>query len=375
MRLVGTEKWLRPHGDFFYWHDSALELSGICHRDDWPVEWEGKSAELNLLVPCAETVECWVDLPQGVKLDIEGIGYLAEDQLATDLTELHLVLGNKEDNRQQLFGVNIRYLEKWLAVLKSHDSSLLSMYSESEFALQEGVVVAGVEPLLRRNNVTLNLAATTYEALVSTGALPAAKSLIETEYAEEQNWNITERSEMAYWSLLSRLRTNLAVRRYGPAINVRKYWAKYRRVAMLVTVLVAAEILLFGIQAWKLNQEKAALQEAQVALFREVVPQGRIVNAYSQLQALASESSSLSVNDVYGALTELSEVLSSHSDIRFQRVDLRAGSRALNIVLEADDFVALDRFSSALQAKGLQVEIQSSQSRNGITSARIKVEQ
>ena len=375
MTLSGTEKWLRPHGDFFYWHDSALGLSGHCHRDDWPVEWEGQQIELRLLVPSAQTVECWVTLPEGVKLDIQGIGYLAEDQLATDLSELHLVLGEKADDRQQIFGVKQNYLNSWIDELRSKNASVLALYSESELVVQDGVMIAGIELLLRRNGVTLSLQASSYQALVAANALPAASALVQTEYAEDELPEIAEVNESSYWSLLPRLRTNLAVRGYGPAINFKKYWRKYQRVAILAAVLVSAEILLFGVSAWKLNEEKNALQDAQVALFREVVPQGRIVNAYSQLQALASESSSLSVNDVYGSLTELSDILSNHSDIRFQRVDLRADSRALNIVLEADDFAALDRFSSALQARGLQVQVQSSQSRNGVTSARIQVEQ
>ncbi|WP_298636210.1 type II secretion system protein GspL [uncultured Umboniibacter sp.] len=375
MTLVGTEKWLRPHGDFFYWHDGALGLSGHCHRDDWPVEWEGQQVELRLLVPSAQTVECWVTLPQGVKLDIHGIGYLAEDQLATNLSELHLVLGEKEDDRQQLFGVKFNYLNSWIDELSSKNASVVALYSESELAVQDGVMIAGIELLLRRNGVTVSLEASSYQALVAASALPAASTLIKTEYMHEDFAEIVDVSETSYWLLLSRLRTNLAVRGYGPAINLKKYWHRYKRIAILAAVLVSAEILLFGMSAWKLSEEKTALQNAQVALFREVVPQGRIVNAYSQLQALASQSSSLSVNDVYISLAQLSDILANHSDIRFQRVDLRAGSRALNIVLEADDFAALDRFSTALQSRGLQVQIQSSQSRNGVTSARIQVEQ
>jgi type II secretion system protein L len=316
-----------------------------------------------------------VTLPAGVKLDIQGIAYLAEDQLATDLSELHLVLGEKADDRQQIFGVKFNYLNNWIDVVTSQNASVSAIYSESELVVEDGVMIAGIELLLRRNGVTLSLHASSYQALVAADALPNASRLIQTEYADEEIAQVIEMSEASYWSLLYRLRSNLAVRGYGPAINLKKYWQKYQRIAIFAVVLVCVEILLFGITAWKLNEEKNSLQDAQVALFREVVPQGRIVNAYSQLQALASESSSLSVNDVYVSLTELSDILANHSDIRFQRVDLRTGSRALNIVLEADDFAALDRFSSAMEARGLRVDVQSSQSRNGVTSARIQVEQ
>ena len=374
MTVAAQGKWLRPHGEFFYWRDDVIDREGLCHQDDWPVEWEQQECELSLLVPTAQTIECWVTIPQGIKLDIEGISYLAEDQIATELSALHFALGLRMDDRQQLFAVPHSFLSDWQEVVRSRGSLVRSIYTEAEFLSRDGEMFAAIDLLLRRNDVTLCLGSSSYQQLVAADALPAAKEVLVCDYYEGELPPVDEVINVDYWSRCNRLKTNLAIGAYAPPIAIRKYWRKYRLVASAVLALLTIEAISYGLGVWQLQREQDALEDAQLAVFREISPSGRVVNAYSQMLALATTDNRVTVAAMYALFTDLSTVLDRHSDVSFQRVDIRAGSAAVEIVLEAENFASLDRFKAAVEATSTRVDVQSSQSRSGITTARIRVE-
>ncbi len=159
---------------------------------------------------------------------------------------------------------------------------------------------------------------------------------------------------------------------FAPPLPWQRWWQSWRIAACLLVALLVSDAAITSASTWHLRTERAALQQQLEQQFRQVQPQGALVDAVAQLRQLLAANGG-NGQQLLPLLTRMAPVLSTEPGSVVQALDFDALSGSLQLELHSAGLGSVESLRSKLQKAGLTVELVGSSSDGNSSQARLRV--
>lgn len=161
---------------------------------------------------------------------------------------------------------------------------------------------------------------------------------------------------------------------FSRRLPIERWWKLWQSLAIFAGVCVLVTLIALMIQIRQLNKENLAIRVATESAARSVIPQGKLTNPEKQLTNLLTQ---LRPSQQQAGMMELLSkslpVISESSDVKIKALNYTQESGELAIGLQAKDFAAFEKITSALKAKELQAEILNVNAQGDSQTARLRI--
>lgn len=357
------------------------------------------------LVPGVEVLLAEPELPVrgGARL-AQVVPFALEEQLATDVETLHFAIGRREADRSgtPVAVTKRERMAQWLDYLRGAqlnpdalhiDSTALPASSGQSVLLIEGdrlfVHHPGAMPLV-------------LDAQPLSDALELANLFVESSprnvivYLTQADWHSHQVTLDGARERLANLKVqllphgalpllanevvanppiNLLQGTYAPRTRSAVQWRNWRVAAILLGALVGLNLIGKALDIWRLGKEERALDAAIVQVFREAMPgEQNAVDARRRMEARLATIRGTGGAGGENLLEVLSVMAQAFAQVPGTSIEaLSFRGNVLDLKVAAKDVAALDNLQNLVVQRGLQAELQSSDTRADGVEGRIQI--
>jgi len=323
------------------------------------------------LVPGSDLIFRRVSLPgKYSRQAAAALPYLLEEQIASDVDELHLVVLAHEGHDVDLMAVDKEKMQTWLgwleaAGLKSQqllpDVLALPQAADGWSALQ-----LGKEWLLRQGPC---------QGIVADEPLLAMLLAVEAEPVTihshtpvppipTANWQVAD-PELPMLLLAKgalNCQANLLQGPYRPQTEYSRYWLQWRKVAVVAGLLLLVALTQRGVHLYQLAEQDKALKTEIRQVYTRIFPgETRIVNVRSQMAQHLKLLGQTPQDGVLLLLTELAPTFAEVPGLKPQVLRFDAARGELRLQVTAPGFTEIERFR---ELAGKRFEVQQGEVRS-----------
>lgn len=323
------------------------------------------------LVPGSDLIFRRVSLPgKYSRQAAAALPYLLEEQIASDVDELHLVVLGHEGHDVDLMAVDKEKMQTWLgwleaAGLKSQqllpDVLALPQAADGWSALQ-----LGKEWLLRQGPC---------QGIVADEPLLAMLLAVEAEPVTIHSHTPVPPIPNANWQaadpelpmlLLAKgalnCQANLLQGPYRPQTEYSRYWLQWRKVAVVAGLLLLVALTQRGVHLYQLAEQDKALKAEIRQVYTRIFPgETRIVNVRSQMAQHLKLLGQTPQDGVLLLLTELAPTFAEVPGLKPQVLRFDAARGELRLQVTAPGFTEIERFR---ELAGKRFEVQQGEVRS-----------
>ncbi|MGE6116571.1 GspL family type II secretion system protein ExeL [Aeromonas salmonicida] len=323
------------------------------------------------LVPGSDLIFRRVSLPgKYSRQAAAALPYLLEEQIASDVDELHLVVLAHEGRDVDLMAVDKEKMQTWLgwleaAGLKSQqllpDVLALPQAADGWSALQ-----LGKEWLLRQGPC---------QGIVADEPLLAMLLAVEAEPVTIHSHTPVPPIPTANWQaadpelpmlLLAKgalnCQANLLQGPYRPQTEYSRYWLQWRKVAVVAGLLLLVALTQRGVHLYQLAEQDKALKAEIRQVYTRIFPgETRIVNVRSQMAQHLKLLGQTPQDGVLLLLTELAPTFAEVPGLKPQVLRFDAARGELRLQVTAPGFTEIERFR---ELAGKRFEVQQGEVRS-----------
>lgn len=323
------------------------------------------------LVPGSDLIFRRVSLPgKYSRQAAAALPYLLEEQIASDVDELHLVVLAHEGHDVDLMAVDKEKMQTWLgwleaAGLKSQqllpDVLALPPAADGWSALQ-----LGKEWLLRQGPC---------QGIVADESLLAMLLAVEAEPVTIHSHTQVPPIPTANWQaadpelpmlLLAKgalnCQANLLQGPYRPQTEYSRYWLQWRKVAVVAGLLLLVALTQRGVHLYQLAEQDKALKAEIRQVYTRIFPgETRIVNVRSQMAQHLKLLGQTPQDGVLLLLTELAPTFAEVPGLKPQVLRFDAARGELRLQVTAPGFTEIERFR---ELAGKRFEVQQGEVRS-----------
>ncbi|WP_309266098.1 GspL family type II secretion system protein ExeL [Aeromonas salmonicida] len=323
------------------------------------------------LVPGSDLIFRRVSLPgKYSRQAAAALPYLLEEQIASDVDELHLVVLGHEGHEVDLMAVDKEKMQIWLgwlqqAGLKSQqllpDVLALPPAADGWSALQ-----LGKEWLLRQGPC---------QGIVADESLLAMLLAAEAEPVTTHSHTPLPAIPTANWLaadpelpmlLLAKgalnCQANLLQGPYRPQTEYSRYWLQWRKVAVVAGLLLLVALTQRGVHLYQLAEQDKALKAEIRQVYTRIFPgETRIVNVRSQMAQHLKLLGQTPQDGVLLLLTELAPTFAEVPGLKPQVLRFDAARGELRLQVTAPGFTEIERFR---ELAGKRFEVQQGEVRS-----------
>ncbi|CAJ1918767.1 GspL family type II secretion system protein ExeL [Aeromonas salmonicida] len=323
------------------------------------------------LVPGSDLIFRRVNLPgKYSRQAAAALPYLLEEQIASDVDELHLVVLGHEGHDVDLMAVDKEKMQTWLgwleaAGLKSQqllpDVLALPQAADGWSALQ-----LGKEWLLRQGPC---------QGIVADEPLLAMLLAVEAEPVTIHSHTPVPPIPNANWQaadpelpmlLLAKgalnCQANLLQGPYRPQTEYSRYWLQWRKVAVVAGLLLLVALTQRGVHLYQLAEQDKALKAEIRQVYTRIFPgETRIVNVRSQMAQHLKLLGQTPQDGVLLLLTELAPTFAEVPGLKPQVLRFDAARGELRLQVTAPGFTEIERFR---ELAGKRFEVQQGEVRS-----------
>ncbi|WP_429176317.1 GspL family type II secretion system protein ExeL [Aeromonas salmonicida] len=323
------------------------------------------------LVPGSNLIFRRVSLPgKYSRQSAAALPYLLEEQIASDVDELHLVVLAHEGHDVDLMAVDKEKMQTWLgwleaAGLKSQqllpDVLALPQAADGWSALQ-----LGKEWLLRQGPC---------QGIVADEPLLAMLLAVEAEPVTIHSHTPVPPIPNANWQaadpelpmlLLAKgalnCQANLLQGPYRPQTEYSRYWLQWRKVAVVAGLLLLVALTQRGVHLYQLAEQDKALKAEIRQVYTRIFPgETRIVNVRSQMAQHLKLLGQTPQDGVLLLLTELAPTFAEVPGLKPQVLRFDAARGELRLQVTAPGFTEIERFR---ELAGKRFEVQQGEVRS-----------
>lgn len=323
------------------------------------------------LVPGSDLIFRRVSLPgKYSRQAAAALPYLLEEQIASDVDELHLVVLAHEGHDVDLMAVDKEKMQTWLgwleaAGLKSQqllpDVLALPQAADGWSALQ-----LGKEWLLRQGPC---------QGIVADEPLLAMLLAVEAEPVTIHSHTQVPPIPTANWQaadpelpmlLLAKgalnCQANLLQGPYRPQTEYSRYWLQWRKVAVVAGLLLLVALTQRGVHLYQLAEQDKALKAEIRQVYTRIFPgETRIVNVRSQMAQHLKLLGQTPQDGVLLLLTELAPTFAEVPSLKPQVLRFDAARGELRLQVTAPGFTEIERFR---ELAGKRFEVQQGEVRS-----------
>ena len=331
---------------------------------------------------------------------LQGIRYQLEDQLADDVDSLHFAVGSKgkADNypvaivgreamdtvREQCADAGLRPSEivpetlalpkfdseeidqtTWTALV-DEQNSVVRLNGYKGFTIDTGMAGIMLEGAQKDLPEDGSAAMIVYKTDAQSPTPQWGNLEVETRHCDS-------RLSLYASGLASAPRINLLQGDYSPKTQFDKNWKPWRWTMVLASVLAIALFAGKWMEYRRLGNEVAELDRQMEQVFKDALPQSRMVRPLSQMENEIKKRSSGNVGGFTSELSQIAASLATQPQTTVRSINFREGRFDLD--LSTDAIPTLDSLQSELKKRGdLVMSIQStSQEKDGLRG-RIRIE-
>lgn len=159
---------------------------------------------------------------------------------------------------------------------------------------------------------------------------------------------------------------------FAPPLPWQRWGREWRLAAGLLVALMLADGLVTVASTWRLRARQAAVQTQIVTLYRQVQPEGQLVDPVLQLQEALSRSGG-NRQRLLPLLSRMAPVLATEPDATIEALDFDATTGELQVELRSASLTGIESVRSKLQSIGLLAELVGSSSEGSGSRARLRV--
>ena len=364
----------------------------------------GSVKGLSLIVPAQYAVLRSYAFDAGeAKLLRQTMPYSLEDELLSDVDELHFALGEPQDNQVSVAIIESAHLQSWLDDLKtaSADSDfeitsvipelMLLPWIEGQWTLCVQPQDQGLQYLLRASAsqgfaLQGELFAKALSLLIAEQGLPQSMMLycdealreeVKAELPDDLQTLLLWQSGN-YWSLLTDdsqpgERINFLQAGFALSLPWGKWWQQWKGAAAVLALLAGVQIAYAYGHNYQLENKNLELRRAIEQAYRTAVPRGAIVDPEKQLRRKVSSMQGGSGDGFVKLLSTIANATQSVSGFEIQNLNYTEKQNEVRLTVLANSFNDVEKVRSQLQRQGLQAELTGSSSEAGKTRARLRI--
>lgn len=357
---------------------------------------------LIVLVPGAEALHTEPVLPPlkgGAKLN-QIVPYALEDQLATDVDALHFAVGKRGARPgTPVTVVSHDDMQAWIFALRAAELHADALYADTSLL---PITPDGMSLLIDQGRVSakaFNAPVTTLDVAPLSEALqlllptsadtPITIYIAEAEYDAEQATleAVRERMSNVQIKLLpdgvlpllalqaTRLEgINLLQGVYAPRTNLSGRFKPWRYAASLVAALIAAHLVVKGVELLRLRKQETALDQQITQTYALGMPGTAPVAAAEARRAFENRLLQLQAggggNGLMLSLSTLSDAVVKAPELQLDALSYRDDNVDLRILAPTVD--ALEKVRQQAQAHGVTAEIQSANPKDNRIEGRLQ---
>ncbi len=362
--------------------DGMAQLNALIQNDRNSVVFAFPSEQATLLTHRVAKAER--------KLLTQSLPYSLEDWLAEDIDELHFAHRWLNENEVTVAVVRKILMDEWQheptisPVAKWVPDTLLLPVSADQWV----VVVEGNRCLVRVSeqqafvcqpdllNVFLSASLDSGAPMSIVAYCQTEAELPELEPALKQLILVRKGGWLDAVMMGREVSTPLNLRqgRYAPILPWAKWWQHWRWVAATFFGAVLIQGVLSYSQWQQAQSVNVEIRRDIETRYREVYPQGAIVDAEKQLERqLRSLRGDAQSGGFMSLLEQAGAVLNSVPGTQLINLNYTDRNGQLGLTLMATDFDALENLRSKLSSAGLKVELENSNAQGDQVRARVRV--
>ena len=167
---------------------------------------------------------------------------------------------------------------------------------------------------------------------------------------------------------------NLLQGEFGARLPLALWWRQWRTVAAVIALAFCVQLAATYADYTGLKSQQAQLQQAVVDRYREVYPDGAIVDAEKQLnRQLRGLRGSGQTSGFVSLIKRVGEVVSRSSGTEISSINYNDKADELRMNISATDFEAVENIRTAMNTAGLEAVMESSSAQGERVRARMRV--
>ena len=357
-----------------------------------------------VLVPGCEAVLAELDLPAKNAARLQQmVPFALEEQLASDLDEMHFALGKRGPNgKTPVATVAHALMQRWLDELRAVGIAPSALYPESLLlpATTGGATLVVERDMLYVRGASIcgtSLDAQPFAEILNL-ALPADKDTPVTAYVAQSEYErlgpTLETARERLPSLQIKLLPNgplplfavqacaddnvvfdLMQGKYERPSSFKTSVAPWRLAAALLFAAVGLNMAYNGTQLWRLARAEKQIDRELGELIKQTLPDVNGSDAGAARRLFESRLNALKNNTGAGgllsSLSALGSALAQTPDTHVEALAYR--NKTMDLQLKAPNVDALDKLRTLAQSSGLQAELQSATPREKVVEGRLRI--
>lgn len=374
------------------------------------IEHLGEISALNLIVPAEYCVikEYQYDASEA-KVLRQTLPYSLEDELLSDVDELHFSLGEAKEGKVSVaivakelieqcidsinnakagVGCHVQKIVPELMLLPWLDSQwtlcvddysgdnssadetryLLRSAANNGFAVPEALLEKALQLILQEQGLPSSVVLYCPENLRD-----SVKAKLPPELAALVLWQSAD-----YWPLITDEsqpgeRLNIMQAAFAISLPWRKWWQQWKTVAIILAAFCVIKIAYAYSHNYQLENKNVALRTAVEQAYRTAVPKGAVFDPEQQLRKKVSAMQGGGGEGFVTLLSKIAAVTATVEGFTVQSMNYSEKQSEVRLTVLANSFKDVEAVRSGLQRKGVKAELTGSSSEGGKTRARLRI--
>ena len=332
--------------------------------------------------------------------------YSLEDELLTDVDELHFALGEPQQGKVAVAIINTELVANWLGDLRAAANTkeldikrlspeLLAMpWLEQQWTLCVDDSEEPVRYILRSSAyqgfaVPAALFSQALSLLIAEQGLPDSIVLYSSDESREAIKAALPESlrplvlwqSGSYWLLITAQQQlgadseplSLLQGLFARGLAWRKYWLQWRKVVALFAVVVVAQLAYAYTENYRLDAKNLKLRSQIEAAYRSAIPKGAVINPEKQLKRKVAALQGGNGEGFVHLLAKVAAITHTVPGFTLQSMNYSENQSEMRLTVLANSFKEVESVRSQLQQQGVQAELTGSSSEGGKTRARLRI--
>lgn len=414
-RAADTYRWCWLDAE----HNPLLDTAGRGDADSLAAALNGAALQAWLIVPGTKVVTRKLEYSEKEKKHLRNLlPFQLEETVVGDVERFHFALGPMADGKAaiaymekawleqvfaQLSAINIEVTRCWSAPLVLPLRAVTSPVAEDAdseaeagpvvdpWTLQvyEGVIMVRHEHSLGFSvdqphaQLALELLLTAQKrvdnlpAITLRGATEADLERLQECLPPALQTQVVKQELAEFWDMdYSSGAIDLCQGEFSQRLPIERWWRNWRSVATLAAACLGVHIGILLYQIHDFGTENLAIRQQIEGAYRQVVPQGAIVDAERQLTGMVRElQPSTQGGSVVNLLAKVMPALAENKAVTLRSIQYIGDTGELNMQLQTTEYDLIQTLRAKIEQQGLNAELLGTSAQGDTHSARLKISQ
>lgn len=326
-------------------------------------------AERFASLPCFVVVPGeWVSwqrvvLPKGGRVGLSALPFLLEEQLCSDLENVHLACGAIRANEStDVLVVDRQYMDLWHGLLANSGLKIKTVVPDYAALPANVALIDDTRAVAHIGQQAIAIAKDnlSYWWQLASGQDTSAQiyHLQGTELPaglNEQGQQVFEHRLAMIAKLWQPWPINLFSGAYALRDESAAQWKQFRWPVLLLLAVLFTHFIQLALDVRDNRRQIELYEQGMVDIYRDVFPGARVVNARSQMRSQLNALEGVrSDSDFLPWLERIANASKGNVSLRIQQMTY--ANSAIKILVEADSYDGVDRWVAALASQGFEVE-------------------